>query len=109
MSIKFTAEVTGTRVLGDVAIVNVKYQPEGRKYPQYVDLKFPADSAPTPAKGTSVEVEFGYLPDARGYASKNINPNTGEPYINATLVLWKPKVSGFDAPAPAEFEDDLPW
>ena len=111
MSITFTAEVTGSRDFDKYTVVSVKYQPESRKYPQYIDLKFPAGEAPAIENGDEVEVTFGYLPDARGWESNKVDPS-GKPYINGTVVLWKPKVSisgGSGAVEPDTFEEDIPF
>ena len=110
MSITFQAEVGKTRVLGDYQVTNVKV--EAGKYPQYIDLKFPADDAPALNEGDTVSVTFAYLPQARGWES-NRQDQSGKPYINANLVLWKPKVEGasasHSAPKPAPDDDDIPF
>lgn len=108
---EFRAIVSSVRSLGDHDIISVSYKPEGAKYPSFHDLKFPAGTAPAVEKNDAVVITAKYAPSARGYKSKNLDPS-GEPYINAAVVWWKPEVKVQSAPNHAqkpEFEEDIPF
>lgn len=99
---------------GDKQLVIVNVVCEANRYPIYVDLEYPADERPIVSIGQSIKVEYRYLPTARGYLSKKINPNTGEPYVNATLVMYKAAIEGGSsspapAPEPELLDEDVPF
>jgi hypothetical protein len=109
LSITVTVEVGKTRILGDYSVTSAKYQPQGRKYPQYIDLKWKADEAPALIEGDEIGVTFKYLPDARGWES-NRTREDGKPYINANVVLYDPDIAVASSAEPEpEYEDDIPF